>query len=858
MKQVIIVKDPFNSQGWQIAHVDDVAGYLLQQYPQGWPATARIYLNYIAISNDVTPCDGAGVDYLQSLEGTLYVVEYPQGIIAMIAISIVVSLAVAFLIPVPAVGALNNNVQQSPNNELSSRANKPRIKGRIPDIFGTVWSTPDLIAVPYSVYENNREMEYCTMCIGLGEFYIYGAYDDKTQIKDIEGSSAQFYKPNTDITGTPFYSEGEIIESDPLWVQKSNSVNGQVIPPPNSAVYDGSNKTDVYFEQFGVVKINTSKSSSEELAALDLRELFQANDRITIQNAEYQYVETDFLKTGHLDGTYTIGTVDQYSLTLSDYNAVRPNDWQRLQGLDGNRTQDSDAILSGEGGAAPFVGSFIIDQDGGIDRLIFNFVALNGLYADNGSRKQNLSITLDIEINYKLTESTEARAPEHVQVTLTGNGQQTIGKTLIHELDPVTVNYYSVNVARLTGTDHGFGGSVVDEVKWSALYSARPFPSHVFEDETIVRSRTIATAGALAVKERKLNALVTRKLQSYRTGLPGPVFAPTNNAADIIMAIALDPYIGRRTLADMDAAELYAVGDEIEDYFGTPLAAELSCTLDKENLSFEETLATLAQAIFCTFYRQGNVIRPHFERETDETVLLFNSRNKSPSSPEKRTISFAIDNNYDGVEYEYTDPDDDSRVVYYIPSDKSATNPKKVESVGVRNKVQAHLNAWRIWNKLKYQRTTLEFVAHQESDILTLWQRILVANNTSNKSQDGEVLEQTGLVLTTDSEVNFEAGKDYAVFIQLPSGITDNIPCFAGSTNRQILLDRPPLEPLSLDYVNAARATYMLVADDDTETRAFLLAEKSSDSKTTNLLKCVNYDARYYSNDTDQINGLIS
>lgn len=858
MKQVIIVKDPFNSQDWQIAHVDDAAGYLLQQYPQGWPSTARIYLNYIAISNDVTPCDQSGVDYLQSLEGTLYVVEYPQGIIAMIAISIVVSVAVAFLIPIPSVAALNNNVQQSPNNELSSRANKPRIKGRIPDIFGTVWSTPDLIAVPYSVYENNREMEYCTMCVGLGDFHVYGAYDDKTQIKDIEGSSAQFYNPNTNITGVPFYSEGEIIETDPLWVQKSNSVNGQVIPPPNSAVYDGSNKTDVYFEQFGVVKINTLKSSSAELAALDLRELFQANDRITIQNAEYQYVETDFLKTGHLDGTYTIGTVDQYSLTLSDYDAVRPNDWQRLQGLDGNRTQDSDAILSGEGGSAPFVGSFIIQQDGGIDRLIFNFVALNGLYADNGSRKQNLSITLDIEINYKLTETTEARAPEHVQVVLTGNGQQTIGKTLVHALDPVTATYYSVNVARVTGTDYSFGGSVVDEVKWAALYAARPFPSHVFEDETIVRSRTIATAGALAVKERKLNALVTRKLYSYATGEQSATMEPTNNAADIIMAIALDPYIGRRTLSDIDVTELYAVVDEIIDYFGTPLAAELSCTLDKENLSFEETLATLAQAIFCTFYRQGNVIRPHFERETDETVLLFNSRNKSPSSPEKRTISFAIDNNYDGVEYEYTDPDDDSRVVYYIPADKSATNPKKVESVGVRNKVQAHLNAWRIWNKLKHQRTTLEFVAHQESDILTLWQRILVANNTSNRSQDGEVLEQAGLVLTTDSEVTFEAGKDYTVFIQLPSGTTDNIPCFAGSTNKQILLDRPPLEPLSLNFANAARATYMLVADDDTESRAFLVAEKSSDSKTTNLLKCVNYDARYYSNDADQINGLIS
>ena len=855
----ILVNDAFDASSVEHVAIGCPYAYFLQILSDC--RSARIYHGEFSQSHDVTPYDAFTAKRLMGLQGRFIVVRYPAGLdpiswIIIAAVTAVISVAVTLLMPMPN-AARQNSVQQSPNNELASRQNQPRINGRIPDIYGTRIATPDLIAVPYTVYENNREVEYCTMGLGCGFYYVGWVNDDKTRFKDIDGSSAQFYDPGTDIfTGTPFYSEGNPIESAPLRVRKSNSVNGQVLKSPSSNVYDGSNKTDVYFEQYGVVKIDTSKSSSEELAALDLRELFQANDRITIQNAKYQYYETDYLKTGYLDGTYTIGTVDQYSLTLSDYDAVRPNDWRRLQSLNGNRTQDSDAILSGEGGAAPFVGSFVIQQDGGIDRLIFNFVALNGLYADNGSRKQNLSITLDIEINYKLTETADARAPEHVQVTLTGNGQQTIGKTVTHELDPVEVNFYSVNVARLTGTDHGFSGSVVDEVKWSALYSAQPFPRHVFDDITVVRSRTIATAGALSVKERKLNCLVTRKLQSYRSGLPGPVFVPTNNAADILVNMALDPRIGRRTVNELDIVGIYQTIDAVADYFGTPWATEFCDTLDDNNLSFEETVAIVADAVFCNAYRMNNQLHTQFERINDNSKVLFNHRNKAPRS-ETRTMNFGIENDYDGVEYEWINPDDDSKSTIYVPH-SNLINPKKITGRGVRNNVQAHFAAHRAWNKLKYQSETVRFTAYGEADLVTLRDRILVADNTRTGTQDGEIENLTGLVAATSQPVNFEPGKSYTIHLQLKDGSVDSMPVTAGSDEYHVSLGRAPLQPLVFDDMYVAKTAYMVSANDDARQTAFLVVSKSPQAKFVTEIEAVNYDPRYYQNDNDFINGLVS
>ena len=54
-----------------------------------------------------------------------------------------------------------------------------------------------------------------------------------------------------------------------------------------------------------------------------------------------------------------------------------------------------------------------------------------------------------------------------------------------------------------------------------------------------------------------------------------------------------------------------------------------------------------------------------------------------------------------------------------------------------------------------------------------------------------------------------------------------------------------------------AKTTYMIVGDDDTREKAFLMTEKEPQSNFTFIVRAVNYDSRYYANDNDYINGVI-
>ncbi|KAG1245686.1 hypothetical protein G6F65_021099 [Rhizopus arrhizus] len=122
---------------------------------------------------------------------------------------------------------------------------------------------------------------------------------------------------------------------------------------------------------------------------------------------------------------------------------------------------------------------------------------------------------------------------------------------------------------RLTNSDKDFEGSVVDEIQWRDLYACSTVDRAHFGDVTTVQSVTFATDGALAVKERKLNLLVTRKLPRRVSGstFTSELYA-TTDVADIISAVCLDPLIGNRAPAEVDFDNIYSTAQEIREYFG--------------------------------------------------------------------------------------------------------------------------------------------------------------------------------------------------------------------------------------------------------------------------------------------------
>lgn len=838
MIKVIYKQDPLSEEK-TIEHAHTIGQWLTSKY-ESMPEHVRIFHTTsnmdhaeISFANEVTPKNAYDLKQLDFLPGTFIVVENPKWVAAIV--SIVISIAIAFLMPTPSIAQTTQNTNQSSsaNNELSNRENKIRVNGRIADNYGAGWNTPDLIAVPYKVYENNVEVEHVVGCIGRGHYKINGAYDGETNIVDIAGASVEVYQPGVDIvSGEPYFSLGTEITTPPLTVQHQTSVNGQVLRPADTQSLEGTNYLHFAYPN-EILRASANNT--------DLTTKFVSNDRVEITNASFTFNGQTF----DLNGTYSVLSVADDRMTLSNPASVNTN-WLKLKELSNQQTGALSPKISSIG--EKWIGPFILDNVER-SRVLCNFVATNGLYTvSSGGNQAAVNVTIEVEVTPVNESGAAIGNPMLKQIILKGSAKsrQTVGATL----DMVTFQgRCSVRARRLTPTPAVT--TVVDEVKWQALYGAYPLQSTMYEHETVFRARTYATTGALSVKSRKINFDLQRMLPTYKNGAMTTELFPTSSFADALVSMALDDKIGRRTIEEIDIENIYRTYNDIVDYFGTPLAGEFCTTIDDTNLSFEELVTNLCDAVFCTAYRQNNKLKIYFERPTDNSVLLFNFRNIIPDSY-KHDLTFGLMDDYDGLIYEYTDPTDDSRINIYLP-DKGAKNPKEVKSVGVRNKWQAHFNAYRLWNKLRFQRKSITFDAAPESELLVLRDRIAVADYRNGIHQSGEVVQQEGLILTLSHDVDFIAGKSYVIYLQMGDGTVDLIPVTAGSAKNKVVLGRLPNGALKLSSDDFVNTIYTVVNDDTKDSLPYLVAKKDPVDQFSNTITAVNYDVRYYLNDKDFI-----
>lgn len=950
MKSVILALNPMEPDTWATHEVEDVRDFLMGQF-EVWPDTARIYHKQVSSHHDVTPSNEAEIETLGTLEGPFIVVVFPGEpitiIYAIVAIVVVAAVVMAARnIPNP---TLRNTQNQSANNELSERANKPRPLARIPDIFGTVRSTPDLISVPYKIFQDHEEVEYAYMCIGRGSYDVSDVRDDTTLAVDIPGTSVEVFAPNTSPNSghAPQLRVGQAIDTPLLDVVRSNAVNGQVLRAPNDQSIVGFN--NIYFTAPNEIRTSafdfTDKfaagdaltivgSSVYETYISQTKTLFAYSNgfrfvipsstlpaeyavgaEVQLTGATFSTTDSDGLWSGsydlggvytiasksletvtdpetsvttyycrvvlnnpaslnpnwtnvpvgssasvgirlssgaelyNLNGTYDVLSVADDTIRLSNPSAVNSN-WTTL-----TTSPNLNPILSTTG--SKWVGPFVLDKKD-TTQVFCNFVALNGLYKDDGKNQARMDVVLELEVTPINADGSPRGSVQTFQATVEGSATFRSTRAVTLKASPALSGRLSIRARRVTPSDLAFEGSVVDEIKWRDVYAVAPVVSTHFGNVTTVQSVTYATAGALALKERKLNMLVTRKIPVRVSGssFSTELYA-TNRADHILSSVCLDQHIGNRPASEIDFDAIYAALAEVRSYFGHDIAGEFSYTFDSDNLSFEETAQSIANTVFCTAYRRGNIIKLNFERETEDSTLLFNHRNKLPGS-ETRTIRFGNQNNFDGVSYQYADPNDDALVTYYIPEDRSAINPKEIESLGVRSKLQAHFHAWRAWNKIKHQNVITEFQATQEADLLVPQDRILVADNTRSGMQDGEVRNQTVLEVELSQPVVMQTGINYNIFLQLCDGTVESMSITAGRTNRHVILSRAPRIPLAIEDGLYARAGYIIVGDDEPRENAFLLVEKNPQSNFTSTVRAVNYDDRYYSADKDYVTGVVN
>lgn len=557
-------------------------------------------------------------------------------------------------------------------------------------------------------------------------------------------------------------------------------------------------------------------------------------------NADHTITNTSM--TLNLNGDYTVSGVSASQITLSN-PAIQNFVWERITVT--NRTS---AVLETMGDK--WVGPFIIDDEQ-TTGIYANFVAPNGMYKDNGENQWGTSVTVEVELTPVNALDVPTGAPITVQGTVEGSAYLRTTRAYTVQIDGLTPSRYSVRARRVTPNDTGFKGTVVDETRWRDVYSRAPVNKEHFGNVTTVQTMTFATTGALTLKQRKLNCLAIRNVRSRDIdgNITESVF-PSKRVSDIFITACLDPYIGNRNVNEIDVDNIYNTENDIIAYFGSEKAAQFCYTFDSDNISTQETLQTIANAIFCEAYRIGNIVRLFFEKKTENSVLLFNHRNKVIGS-ETRQLTLGNINKYDGVSYRYVDPKDDALVTIYIPSDQSATTPKEVESVGVRNHLQAYFHCQRIWNKIQHQRISVDFKATQEGDLLIKGNRILNTDSTRLSTQEGYVVKQTLLVLTLSQPVIMDEDVDYNITLQIQDASVEIMRVYPTANPKQVILEKAPKLPLVLNRSNYLQTSYIITRIGQQDRQAFLVTSRKSNNDMTTSLTAINYSDRYYASDDD-------
>lgn len=871
-------------------HGASVYELLREVYPDGLPTNTVFYKDTLCADNIIPDSNTAEVAHLYQQTGRIYAVTYPaEPLTIAIVAGIGAAVAVSMLMPKPEIPNSAGSTQPpSPNNSLSSRGNRQRINGRVADAYGQNWMYPDLAAVTYSVYDDHDEIEFATMALGVGSYDVTRARDDTTDFARIRGATAEFYNPDQDVRlDDPATQFGNSLTANQrqyayLVAKRYDAVNGQVLPPPDNYL----TLKQISFAGPNIIESNSS--------SLDLSSQFNVGQTVNIEQA-IDLASGNNLTTTNPDGTtttpvtynlngdYIIESVTANQITLQSPAQINA-DWQKLtDNID--FTTPSDITMSTE--SQTLWSDYFYTNGGEHTDVLYNIVSPNGLYNNGGDKWEAIGIDFEVESQvvdkngdpvpgtlHTSSEVIKSRSFDRYAIN-GGEGTRTRGylwgdvTTSDDDVRRTAAQTYKVGNPYLKPGDNlrvryrrttkritDDAWTPVQEIRIADLLGIRNLSkdNHDYDPSaTMVVTMQQATAAALSFKERKFNCLATRYVRDWRNN---DALILSRRIDDIFYHVATDPDVGGMTIHDLDMPQISAETDRAASYFGTEQCVEFCYTFDKSNMTDTEILATIANAGFCRAYNFGDKIRFYFESSTDVPVANFTAHNIQPGSYQP-SQSFGTRNGFDGVTAKWRDPDDDAQVILHIPTDQSATNADDIELIGVRNKTQAYMHARRRDQKNKYARTTVQFVGHDESNIVIESNVIAVADQYRADTQQGEArrLETIGtdIVLTTSDPVTIPTGTTATIWLQTTAGYVDNIAVTAGVKQNQLILARMPSSPISTDPSAVVRATYQISLNDGAKKSAYIVTDKQTAEFMSNEISAVNYDDRYYQYDNEYI-----
>ena len=878
----------------EVLHVESLALWLLDQ-PRDRP------LGLYAGGRQLT-CPG---DVLNAIGPIIAVSEPGAEVVTWAAVKAVLFQAAAALALSYVIGSLfapsasaareENRTTKSPNNQLGSRDNQVRVLERVEDIFGQVKSIPSLMMPSYFKYVNHRQVEYGYYCVGRGYYDVSELRDGDTLLSDFSRASAAVYAPFTSPGhGTPQLQIGPTITDPVLTAQRNEQVDGITLQPLNRLQILGAQTWDLdgsalkLTQKTGYPGIGTIAEPGVTLTFTGVSGGFGPEESVTYSPVSASIVQSAYF-SGKTAGfqfqvfansawqTFTI-----VSKPATDQAELSPS-W--VLGADTFQTRGglppinftAEILTAGElfvtltgvtfPSAIDVVGTVVVhngqesewtswmtSNSSTATSVWMNITAIGGLYRDNGKGQQPITIAYQFEVQRPDGSNTQV-----INSSLTGQGQDMRAETVEFAL-PWT-GAFRVRARRTTPYDSSFQGAIVDEIKWTDLYAISRVDRTDFGNKTTVHTVMYATPRATSLRTRQLNCLAARRLPTFNgstwsgafdaTGrhVSGTISA-TSRASDIIGAMVTDRYIGNRPISDADMAQIYATQLQIEAW--RPDCGQFNYTFDSKDASLEDMIGTVAQAVFCTAFRQAGKIRLFFDRPQTQAQTLFSHRNKRPNA-ETFTRSFRNDSDYDGVELTYNDKLSTQSEQIRLPLDGSARHYKTVQAVGVTSFEQAWMQANRHYNQLLNQRIVVDTEVTQIGRLVAPGALVDVVDNTRFQSYDGNVIGEDDLVLKLSQPVEVDATSD--IMLMRRDGSVESIPVTAGVDKFHVVLARYPTQPLvtQLTADGGEPTEFSVASNDRRKAQTMLVKEVSRSDGEYVKITAVNYSDAYYAADFQPI-----
>lgn len=846
----------------------------LESYDDNLEMETDIYINNELLVNDS--------DFERVLkESDILTIHYRPSGYAVIAVIVIAALVLVALAPKPEVPNSVGATSTSSNNSVSGQSNAVRKYEGIPNIYGRVWSYPDLISNSVPQWILNRKQVRELLLVGEGEYEVHEIRDGSTDIDEIEESSATVYGPNTypdDLIRIKFseeVSDEEIIapnDESIIWSGSASFVNsafvyigtnsqvvfeapstikytidtfyGQTISNGISLVSGDSvqfrytslnNSTfiiDSVTESAGVSTIVVTTSDVVDETISEGVQLILLNRSTIIASsssvaADLGIASGDALTIGAFAGTYEVNgfavrSSQSDTLFLMSYGESFPS----------STTTTTTIQIADGGGINNTIGPFTMPTTA--EEIWFNVSAKSGLQSSSGGQ---ISVNVTFYAQEIDSLGADVGSPVALSATLTGKTTKQIGQTI--KMTGLDGKRYKVYAIRNTNR---YSGSAIQDVFWEEVFTVNSYSGASFGNVTVI---DVIAKSALSgtTSSRKINADVTRKIDGVAT----------TNFADCVTHLITSK--GKRPLSEINTDELYGIADSLSDDL-----KEFSFTFDDKDVSLGQAVQTACGVARVNVYRDGQEWR--FNRdESKPRTYMFNRRNLASGDNQKQTFTARRPQDYDGVALRYysRDLEDFDTVLVKIDSTTGTfivgeygEKPSEIELAGCSNYAQALNRAHLEARKIVYQRRGVEDTALIDAGSVDIGDRVSWCDIYDGDTFDGEITGQSGTTFYTSEPFYPVDGVTYYVTVTNDEGdAMDPVLVTASVSNPKSFIADLPEEVLLADNFSVQSGSkYVIGSIDDIDDCDYTVVSRGGDSGNGRIsLELIQYSDNIYEMD---------